>query len=92
MLANVSDGEPSIGLMRATFSISTPTLGKVLNNVRSALPNCISQLTNCGAYFFTILVSRPDEVTIAKATTTTMSAKPIMEASVIPVIFNAFFI
>ena len=44
ILAKVSEGDPSIGLRSATFSILTPTLGKVLKSVRSALPSCISQL------------------------------------------------
>ena len=91
MLAKVSDGEPSIGLIKATCSIPTPTLGKVLNSVRSAFSNCTSQLTNCGTYFFTILVKRPEEVIIATAIPTTISISPTMEARVMPVIFNAFF-
>ena len=91
MLAMVSEGEPAIGLMSATFSIAMPTLGKVLNKVRSALPNCISQFTNCGAYFLTILVSLPEEVIIAAAMPATTSTNPTRDAKVIPVIFSAFF-
>ena len=92
MLAKVSEGEPVMGLMRATFSMSMPTLGKLLNKVRSALPSSISQVMNCGAYFFTILVSRPDEVSMPTAMPTTMSTTPTREARTMPVIFSAFFI
>ena len=92
ILAKVSDGEPAVGLIKATFSISMPTLGKVLNQVRSALPNSISQVMNSGAYFLTILVSRPEEEIMATAMPTTIITTPTREAKVMPVIFNALFI
>ena len=92
MLAKVSEGEPTIELMSATFSISMPTLGKVLNRVRSALPSSVWQVTNSGAYFFTCLVSHPDEVIKAEAMPATMSTTPTREAKTMPVIFSAFFI
>ena len=63
-----------------------------MNKVRSALSNCISQVINWGAYFFTILVSRPDEVSIATVTPASTSARTTMEPKVIPIIFSAFFI
>lgn len=67
ILAKVSDGEPSIGLMSATSTMSTPTLGNALNRVNSALPSCFSQVMNSGAYFFTNWVSWPEEEIIAKS-------------------------
>ena len=92
ILAKVSDGEPSIGLTSATSTMSTPTLGNALNRVNSALPSCISQVMNSGAYFFTNWVSWPDEEIIAKAMPATTSTSPKREANVIPTILSVFYL